>query len=274
MLLDKLFNPITLLVINAIIILLAESVGGGAFFYTSGIIHIIALLFIVLAITRVYFHYYTYDPVLEKFLHASIAALLVFGASHIVEFLSIIVLKTYQDTTFASVAQFYMASILLITVGTEIFLRKHDRRSYLFIGFLSSVIAFLFGFTAFILKNDQFISLEPDEPVVYIYMTALIAIGILGVWQMIRIKKLVPIMSGFVNYLTVAIGMVVIATIPNIFYEVMEHGLGIPEMQVTYLSHFTFYAALSVLFLAFGRLSTLGGIYKDLDEEVAKEKDQ
>lgn len=72
-------------------------------------------------------------------------------------------------------------------------------------------------------------------------------------------------MSGFVNYLAISIGMVVFAALPNIFYELMEDKLNIPELQIIYLSHFTFYAALSIIFLAFGRLSNLAGVYKDLD---------
>ena len=82
--LDKFFNFSALLVINIAIIWIAELAGRGYYFYESGAIHGIAIVFILLAMTRLLGNYYIADPILKRFLQGSIAALLLFSASHVV----------------------------------------------------------------------------------------------------------------------------------------------------------------------------------------------
>lgn len=44
----------------------------------------------------------------------------------------------------------------------------------------------------------------------------------------------------------------------------------VPAYQIMYAGAFSFFAAVSLMFLAFGKLRGFGGIYKDLQEEEAK----
>lgn len=128
--LDKFFTPRSLLIINAAIILFSETMGN--LFLETGTIHFIAVLFIILAVSRIFIHYYTFDPVLEKFIHASSLALLFFAGSHFMEFLGYKLLNLPEDALFANVVNFYLISILFVIIGTELFLRIYYRRSHFF----------------------------------------------------------------------------------------------------------------------------------------------
>src|SRR3989344_6612019 len=104
MIIDKYLGLNFFLALNILIILLAQTVGNGTLFYRTGIIHIIAIGFVVLALIRAFFHYYTYDHILEKFIHSCLIAMFVFAISHLVEFFSFIVLHRYADSVYINVA--------------------------------------------------------------------------------------------------------------------------------------------------------------------------
>lgn len=262
--LEKIFNPYTLLVLNIAIILAAVLVGNGQYFFESGAIHAIAVFFILLAITRIFVHYYTFDPVLEKLLHASLLALLVFAASHVVEFFSYKIFNAYEDAIFANVANLYIASLAFMSIGAEAFLRRYKQQSPLLINLLLLAVVILGLITAAFLVKDAMISLEPNSPSPYLYAIVVIAISAIGLYKIWSIKKLVPVTAGFANYLTASVILIILATLPNIFYEVLGDAFGLSEIMIIYLSHFTFYAALSVMFLAFRKLSYLGTLYEEL----------
>ena len=270
--LDKIFNLYSLIAINIAIIILTLTVGGGKFFYESGLIHAIAILFIILAVSRAFGHYYTYDPILEKFFHASLVALAVFAASHLVEFFSIEVLKEYKDATFAEVANLYLVSLLFIIIGAEFFLKIRHSWAVIIQKISGVAIFILLAFSAALLINDRLVSLEPERPTPYIYAGLIFIVGLTAIVEVLKIKQLVSITRSFTNYLSAAIVLIIFAAVPNIFYELLEKGFGIAEYKIVYFSHFAFYAALSLLFLAFGKLSFLGGVYEDLKklEQQAK----
>ncbi|MDO8561182.1 MAG: hypothetical protein Q7R91_03125 [bacterium] len=269
-LLDKIFNRFSLLIVNAVIILLTLTVGGGTFFYSSGLI--IAVLFVILAASRVFGHYYTYDPVLEKFFHASLLAMAVLGVSHLIEFFSIAIIQQHKDTTFVLVANFYLVSLLSIIIGAEFFLKIRNLWSTNIQKICEVIIFILLAFSAVLLLNDQLVSLKLDGPAPYIYGAVLFVVGLIAFAEVLKIKHLTSIASGFVNFLNAGIVLIVLAALPNIFHELIENVFGVAEYKIVYLSHFTFYAALSLLFLAFEKLSFLGGVYEDLKREDGKIK--
>lgn len=268
--LDKIFNPYSLAIINVAIILMAEFAGGGRLFFNSGLIHLIAVLFIVLAVARIFVRYYTFDPILERFLYASLAAFIVFTVSHIVEYTSMMVFHVYQDATFANVVNFYLISILTLAVGAELFLKVYYERGARLIALLSGVIAVIFILIAAFLVNYKLVSLEPDSWMPYAYALALLGAGFYGIFKMLQIRKLVPIAVGFVNYLVSAIALIMLAAMFDIFYEFLEEYLGIADYQIIYFSHFAFYAALSLMFLAYAKLSYLGEFYEEIKKLAQK----
>lgn len=262
--LDKIFNPYSLAVINVIIILLAEFAGGGRLFFNLGLIHLIAVLFVVLSVARIFVRYYTFDPFLEKFLWASLAAFIVFTVSHTVEYTSMMVFHIYRDATFANVVNFYLISILILAIGAEMFLKVYHGRGARLTMLLSGIIAVIFILIAAFLINPNLISLEPDNWTPYAYALALLGAGFYGIFKMLQIRKLVTIAVGFVNYLVAAIALIMLAAMFDVFYEFLEHYLGIADYQIIYFSHFAFYAALSLMFLAYAKLSYLGEFYEEI----------
>lgn len=262
--LDRIFNPYFLLILNGAIIILAELTAGGRFFYETGLIHIIAVAFVVLATSRIFLHYYTFDPVLEKFLHAVLFGLLIFAGSHILEFISFEVLHEYKDAVFANVVNVYIISLIAIAIGAEIFIRSYRSGSRLLISLLILAAALPVFLIVALLLNSRLVSLEPYNFAPYIYAAVVVSVGILAFLKTSRIKKMVPVTTGFSSYVLAGIVLIVLATLPNIFYEFLQNSIGIPEYQTVYFSHFTFYLALSAMFLAFRKLSYLGGIYEDL----------
>ncbi len=264
--LEKIFNPFSLLILNVVIIILAELMGGGTFFYRTNLIHVIALFFIVLAFLRVRAHYYSFDVYFENVIHAGFIAMAIFAASHIFEAISFVEFHAYSDAVFASVVHFYLASFLVIIIGTELFFKKIYSRSYALAWILVLGIAALAILTFYVMKNASMISLEPGSIAVPLYTVVALSIGAYAFFRLWQIKKHVPLATQFVNYYMAALFLIGIAALINVYYEVLVDKFNVPEFQVIYLSHFVFYGALSVIFLAFGNMHNLGGIYQGLDQ--------
>lgn len=260
--LDKIFGPVTLLILNIVIIFAVEFAGKGTYFFATGLIHAIAIFFIFLAAFRIFMHYYSYDHFLEKFVHGAIVAFVLLAASHVVEFVSYTVFHMTDSAVFANVANFYAASLLAITLGAERFLATHDDRKSRLIGALKAGIIFLVLLSASFFINNNLVSLETTNPVPFIYAALSILIAVLAIKKVSRIKKITSYSAGFANYLIAAIILILISVFPDIFYDQLRD-FTISNMQIIYLSHFIFYAALSLIFLAFKQFSHPGGVYEE-----------
>ncbi len=261
---DKYLDLKFFLLLNALIIFLTQTMGEGTLFFRTGIIHIIAIGFVFLALLRVFFHYYTYDHILEKFIHACLAAMAIFAISHIVEFISFAVLHRYADAVYINVANSYLVSLLLITAGAESFLMVLHGRSDNTIRMIIVAITGLVLLSVTLLIKDNLISLEMDSPAPIIYTVATLGAMGLSLFKVHQIKKRVDFMPSFINYLSVSIVLIGLAALTNIYYEFFIDLFGLPEYQAVYFSHFAFYVALSFLFLAFGKVSHLGGMLEEV----------
>ncbi|MDE2001680.1 MAG: hypothetical protein KGI60_03920 [Patescibacteria group bacterium] len=263
--LNKIFNFYTLVIINVAIIWAAELSGQGHLFFETGAIHGIAILFIILALTRLVEHYYIADPILKRFLQGSLAALLLFSASHVIEFLSYFVAGSYTDALFASVANFYLLSLLMIIIGAEYFLQYYYHRSPQIVRLLMVTAAAFFALTVWFVFQPASVSLDLQSSTPYLYTLMLCIIGGYAVVDTIQIGKAIPFFKDFSGVLTMAVGLIIFAAVTNIFYDL--HGaLGVDEYQFVYLSHFTFYAALSAIYLSFGKLTGTTGLHRDIRE--------
>ncbi|MDO8668741.1 MAG: hypothetical protein Q7K65_00420 [Candidatus Buchananbacteria bacterium] len=268
---EKIFSPLVLIAINLAVILIAELTG--QLFFMYGIIHMIAILFIALSIIRIFVRYYSFDPILEKFFMASLAALFVFALSHIVEYFSMSMgaFVYYSDSVLINTANFYLISLMLIIIGADAFLRVHDRRSLIQINVLIGLIAALIVLIFVLTTKRELMSLELDNPTPYVYTAIIFLLGLIAMMKINRIGKHVSISTGFTRLLHASIIMIMLSTVPYIFYEFLESNLNFPLHQVMYLSHFFFYASLSLFFLAFGRINIKGGIYEDLKKASLKD---
>ncbi|HSR88785.1 MAG TPA: hypothetical protein VLK22_00085 [Candidatus Udaeobacter sp.] len=270
---ERIFNSVTLFFINAAIIIIAESTG--QLFFRMGLIHIIALLFIALSVIRIFVRYYSYDSVLEKFFQASLAALFVFTIAHIVEYFNMTMGMSayYSDAALVNTANFYLISLIIIIIGADAFLRIYDNRSRarinFLIGLIAALVVLIFVFTA---KKDL-ASLELDEPMPYVYLAAVFTFGLLALRKVRLIGKRVGISTAFAKLLSASIILLMLSTVPYILYDLLEEHFGFPLYQIMYLSHFIFYASLSLLFLAFGRVKIMGGVYEDLNKNSSDKPD-
>lgn len=262
--LDKVVNGYLLIAINAAVVVLVLTTGGGLYFLETGLIHLIALVFIALAVLRIFFHHYTYDPILEKFLRANVFALLIFAGSHIIEYVSTMLFDTYEDAVFANVANFYLIGIFSIIAGATFFSGIYHKSYAFFLRWSSyAIICSLLLFSAYLFTHDNAISFEMNRVAPYLYAFAILIAGVLAAIEIYKIRRLTPIMRGFTTYLLWALLLVLAAIVPNIFYDAMP-AIGVSASLSIYISHFIFYAALSILFLAFKEFSHLGGLYEDV----------
>lgn len=263
-LIDRIFNPPSLVVINLLIIIVVEFTGNGKFFFETGLIHAVAILFIALTTSRIFYHYYTYDPIFEKFVHSALAASVIFASSHIFEYISMVVFSHYTDAIFANVINFYLIGFILIIIGAESFLRIVASRSTYLIKLFAVAIAVFSGLIILFALNNELISLEPSGLAPFVYAFLIGVFSFLGIYIVFKIKKTVPISAAFSNYLLSSIILIIISTLPYVFYEFIKEELYgyIKEYQIIYFSHFAFFAALSLLFLAFTKLKW-GGLYEE-----------
>ncbi|MFA6422748.1 MAG: hypothetical protein WCV92_05135 [Candidatus Buchananbacteria bacterium] len=177
----------------------------------------------------------------------------------------------YSDSVLINTVNFYLIGLMLIVIGADSFLRVSDRRSVIqikiLIGLIAAFIILVFVFTT---KKDL-VTLELDQPTPYIYMALVFLFGLMALKKINRIGRYVSLSTAFARFLSAAIVLIILSTIPYIFYDLLEAKLNFPLYQITYLSHFLFYAATSLFFLAFGRVKIVGGVYEELKKATIKD---
>ncbi len=261
--LEKILNPWVLLSLNLVIMISTEL--SGSFFQETGIIHLIAIFFVILAISRIFVHYDAYDQYLRLLIIGGSVALVILSLSHIVEFLGYVVFKSYSDAIFINVVNFYVMSMLVVTVGAEYFLHALKRNPITtIVSLITGISVFLFLTLSIFLKKIS-VSLKPDEIIIYVYGAIVLFTLFFSINYLLKIKKDVSIMSGFVDYFIASFVLIAISALQYVFYDVLQN-TGISMLQIIYMSHFLFYGALSFMFLAFARLTNLGGLYNDAEK--------
>ncbi|OGF62616.1 hypothetical protein A2662_03710 [Candidatus Giovannonibacteria bacterium RIFCSPHIGHO2_01_FULL_45_33] len=250
-----------LLFINIAIIAAAELTGEGKLFFESGLVHSIAILFIIGVAMSLFRQYYFADPIFKKFLNACLVAFAVFSASHAFEFFMYRFAGRYEDHVFAVTINFCLMSILIMISGSEIFLRAyfgHKRARFPFL--LSNiVIAGIAVFSTLLFFDNVLVSLEPENAAPYLYSLAVLAAAFL-LWRRINLlKHSLPQLTGFFKLLACMVVFVALSALSYSLYDIIKEFLGMPDYQIVYLSHFIFYIGMSLVFLAFQRLENVGG---------------
>lgn len=262
---ERFFSPKALLGINLVFILATETIGGGRFMYDSGFIHLPALLFLFLASVRIFGRYRIYDSAAKRFLGWSLTALALLLLSHAVEFAD----QNFDDpwpwpraTVYGAVFTIHLAAFLAVTVGAFPILKAFGKmRTALIWASVSTLVALL----ATLESLAAVAGLIPSVPPMLYVAIALVS-GIATVAPTISLAKVVPLLEDFSSYLTSALvfstfaagvdALHLLADVDEAFYR-----------QATYISLFAFYAALSCMFLAFGKLANSGGLFDLLPPE-------
>jgi hypothetical protein len=257
--LEKILSPWVIVAINIAIILATEFTGD--LFIQTGIIHILALAFLGLGVSRIFVHYQTFDQYLQPLVLGSVAAILLFSFSHIVEYSSFDHNghEMYADTLYVDVTNMYMTAMLLVALGAQIFIYRQTR-ALLGIGMMSVVFLAIFATTILGLLRMYELSLEPDEPWIYLHSGLVLLVTILSITRVRILGKTASLVKGFTGYIAVAFVLIAAAALDYILYELLEE-FGVPDVQIIYISHFLFFAALSLMFLAYPKLAKPKGIY-------------
>ena len=264
---EHVFNHWTLLTINIVIIAAIQL--NHMFFLQTGLIHLLAIIFVALGLFRLWFHPQIHDQYIKPIIRQGIFALLILATAHILEYLSYRI-GLPRQTIYANNINFYLTGLLLIILGGEAFLREYlkafkpERQRYstitIFICKIGLVIFPLLMLLYFI--SPTLVNLHPDSWHMYVYILAAVTVSLLGISRLRSFKHHATFMSNFINYFTAAFIIVGLCALLSAGEEFLV-GLEIPSTQIALVNHFLFYGALSLMFLAYQRVLNV----HDLEEE-------
>lgn len=265
---EKFLNIYTLLIVNLAIIAAAELIGGSRYFYDTGLIRLIGIIFIGLVVYRIFTHYYFRDQFFKKFLKLSLIVFTMLAATQIFEYLWIKLLPLKQGMAETGVIGLYFASLLFLVAGLEFILRVAQRKPDINLRLPAIILLLAVVFSIVFMAGGAPIFGKNIEIFIYVCLVLTAILGIFAINMSLKIRKTLPLFKGFINYLIPGIIFIVMASLFK-FFGIFKFLL-INEIQISYLAHFAIYFALSFMFLGFGKLLNLGGIYEDIKEEFEK----
>ena len=125
--LDKIFSSAVLFALNAGIIAIIILFGWQEFFEENGIVHFWRY-FCISGCVAQFFHYYSHDPILEKFIHGAAIAFIIASISHLFEFFAERSFGLSDEVVFSVVAYLYFLSLIILTIGADItLLARHEK---------------------------------------------------------------------------------------------------------------------------------------------------
>lgn len=258
---ERIFNHWILLFFNIAIVIFVEATS--MFFMRTGLIHLVAIFFIVLGASRIFVHYDVYDRYLRPFIHGGILTLIIFAVSHVLEYISYSFLYLPYDAIAANVVNLYLGGWLIVIVSGEHFLKRIEKAPIFLTPVLYGGIVFCLVLTILFFARSDLIRLTGSGWEMYGYALAVVIVTFFGISRLLRLAHHVTLLIGFVNYFSASFVLISLSALLYVFSDLLG-GLGISYLQVMYVSHFLFYGALSLMFLAYVRLSHLGGIYEGI----------
>ena len=227
-----------------------------------------AILFIGLSLTRIFQNYHLYDPFLKRFVNAALVSLLFFSGSHVIEFIAIVVLKLPPQVALVNVFSIYVVSILFLILGVQFVLRKTRRQSSPYSWILVALLTCLITSIIYVMvkPDSHYGAASAPSVALSLFGISLILITIFQIIGFFKIRKILPMLAKMQNYLILASVFIIISALPNMFFELSMFPT-LAAHQAVYFSHYAFYAAASALFLSFGTLGKMGGLYEDIREE-------
>ncbi len=260
------FEPAILVAINAIVIVVVELAGNGLLFFQTKAVNILELLFVLLAITRIFSKYGITDPVLRRFLRGSMLAMIMLAAAPVVQLAAGPIMRLSESTVLLNTVNLYIVSFLVIIISVEGFLASYAKRSPLTV-WLPVIIFLLFvGISSYNVATDASFPLDATSPLPGLYVASFLTIAALGFEHLLQVIRVMPFLKLFVYHLIVGTMLIAASAVPYIMIQVIQSSRAWPLHQIVYAGHFMAYAALSVMFLGFGHLTQLGGVYQDIKE--------
>lgn len=251
-----------LLVINAAIIIGAESASNGATFLRVGLIHLAALFFCVLTAYTIFRQWRVQKNALFPILKGVLIASAVFSLAHLIAFsLESPALGAGEFTDVAVLFCYTLGSLIILGGYTAIL--KMAGRSKQMTSLVPGVIGALLGSVLFVTAQG----ITPLRDPISLLPSFLVLLNSYAIILLIHkngiLEKMMPSLSRFFLYSKWSIFVIGISAILE-FAEAYEV---LPGHQAEYLPHFFFYAGLSLQIIALNSIFSLGGVYTDLRNE-------
>lgn len=261
---EKLFTPYVLIALNVAIIFGAEFAGGGTYFAETGLVHAIAILFVVLIIVRIFSDYAFSDHILRGFLKIQLSFFLFLGLVHVYEYLGLHVYMLDEEVVELSAMASYLLWVLGLLLALEFVFRIYQKKSAMFMTVLSLLL--VGGFVGLIVANISSAvaeSLPAWLPIVM--LIAIVGFGIAGILLSRKIVGIMPVFKEYSRYSVPAVILLILTAFAEYFESTHYlNAFGISDVQNLYISHFLIYAALSILLIGFGKLKKPQGIYAEM----------
>lgn len=174
-----------------------------------------------------------------------------------------------DDTVQALVANFYIAGLLTVIIGVEMVLAKIGKRPKALVAVPTAAFLALSALSVAFAAGLVHPSLSAESALPLSYSVSMALIAAFGFASFNRLRTRLPLLRGFVGYFAVGAGFVAASAIANFFGDVLADARLLPSHQVADVGMFLFFIAVSIMFLAFGKLRGFGGIYDDLAKEKA-----
>lgn len=255
---EKFFSPAVLVVLNIAIILIVEYAGGGRYFAETGLVHAIAIVFVVLIIARIFSDYEHSYKEIKGFLVVQLAAFFLLGIVHVYEYLGLHVLNLNSSVVELSVVMSYMIWFLCLLLSLELVSRAYYGGRGIVMWMLIAIISLVSLVLIGINISSSLVSYLPSA-IGQMMLVFMVALAIMEVSSLAGVKQVLPVFFGFSNYSIPATMLLFVSA----FFEYIESSgilslFRMPDTQITYISHFLIYAVLSLLFVAIGKLKIPG----------------
>lgn len=261
---EKLFTPYVLIAFNLVIILCAEFIGGGTYFAETGLVHAIAVLFVLLILIRIFSDYAFSDHILRGFLKIQLAFFLFLGLVHVYEYLGLYVFMLNDEIVELSAMASYLLWMLGVLLALEFVFRIYNKKTALFTWILSTILAF--GFLMLVGANVSITVAERlSELLPPMMLVAIVGFGVVGIVSLRKIRAIMPVFMEYSRYAIPAMVLLVLTAFSEYFESThFLNNFGISDTQTLYISHFLIYAVLSLLLVGFGKLKKPMGIYAEM----------
>jgi hypothetical protein len=262
-----------LFVLNVLIVAAALLAGDGQSFFQSGTVYGFGLLFLALASVRAATLYKLFDPVLKKYIAMCAAGMIVFAGTQVFE----IAIAAASGRTFMNmmhVTSLYVMAVLIMTWASANLLAEArlDTKfgpftKHTAVGLAVLAASAWFAADVYLQNIDPAFRYDSRTMVLIALLIAIIAgFGLHGI---LAVKRKFTVLSGFAEYLGIAFMLMVLTGAVSMLEAVRSYAFFREGIHTTsYARYVLFYAALSFLFVAFGKMRKLGGIYSDLEDEM------
>lgn len=261
---------IALLVASLVAIAMIESTAASEWIAETGLIHLIAIIFVVLAavtaarLRRLFLDHF--KPLLLWLLWA----LALLGASHIVEYM--IDVRKVLDEAIAPlfVAGFYTAGIALMigAAATQEALvkKKSGLTAAIAVGLAAPVFVAVSGL--FVLERYSEDALGPLFMAAFLMLTSVAAIA---ASEFANLARHFTVLRSFARNIIIAIIAVMVAGLAELSSYFLGDRHFVAEWVYENVSHYVFYAGLTVMYLAFDMPKHFGGVFADMRSMADKE---